>query len=70
MVMAIEGIVENGHIRLRDAVQLAENTRVYVIVADSPSLPTASIRSPRLANPQDAGDFQKRVVEMPPHADL
>jgi hypothetical protein len=68
--MAIEGIVENGQIRLRDAVHLADHTRVYVIVADLSDRPAAAIRSPRLANPQDAGDFRKHIVEMSPDAEL
>lgn len=62
LVTAIEGVVKNGKIRLREALSLAENTRVYVIVADtSPSLP-AQIHSPRLAHPTQAGNFRKQIV--------
>lgn len=67
-VTAIEGIVENGRIRLRDAVSLVENTRVYVIFADSLLSPTPKAPSPRLAHPQDADDFRKRIVEVPSDA--
>ncbi len=35
LINAIEGVVENGRIRLREDVSLPENTRVYVIVAES-----------------------------------
>lgn len=70
MVMAMEGIVENGRIRLQDAVHLAEHTRVYVIVADAAHPPATAIRSPRFVNPQDANDFRKRIVETPPNAEL
>jgi len=70
MVKAIEGIVENGHIRLRDSVQLAEHTRVYVIVAEPPLHPAATVRSPRFVNPDDAADFTKRIVEAPSDAEL
>lgn len=63
-VTAIEGIVENGQIRLREEVSLPENTRVYVIVADLHLGPSARIRTPRLAHPEQAKDFRKQVVEV------
>ena len=65
LVTAIEGVVENGRIRLREEVSLAENTRVYVIVADMHTGPSVHIRTPHLAHPQQAGDFRKQIVEMP-----
>ena len=68
LVTAIEGIVENGKIRLREDVSLAENTKVFVIVADLNALPQARVRTPRLAHPQQAADFRKQVVEPPPKA--
>ena len=58
VITAIEGIVENGAIRLREKVSLAENTRVYVIVAEGATVPTAQIRSPRLAKPEQAAEFR------------
>jgi len=72
LVNAIEGVVENGRIRLREEVSLAENTRVYVIVADqqmSQSLP-GHVRTPRLAHAGQAGDFRKQVVEIRADAKL
>jgi hypothetical protein len=69
-VTAIEGVVENGRIRLREAVSLAENTKVYVIVADMPAGPLPRIHSPRLAHPEQAGDFRKQIVEVPGDAQL
>ena len=65
LVTALEGVVENGRIRLREVVSLAENTRVYVIVADMLASPSAQIHSPRLAHPEQAGDFRKQIVEIP-----
>jgi hypothetical protein len=70
MVMAIEGVVENGKIRLRDEISLAENTRVFVIVADALSSPSARIYSPRLMHPEQAGDFRKVIVEIPGDANV
>ncbi len=63
-VTAIEGVVENGRIRLREDVSLAENTRVYVVVADMFPDPSVHVRTPHLANPGQAGDFRKKVVEI------
>jgi hypothetical protein len=70
LVTAIEGVVENGRIRLREEVSLAENTKVYVIVADMHTSPSVHIRTPRLAHPEQAGDFRKQVVEIPADAKL
>lgn len=69
-VRAIEGIVEDGKIRLREAVSLAENTRVYVIVTDAPAGPAARVYSPRLAHPEQAREFRKVIVEIPTDAQL
>jgi len=62
-VTSFEGIVENGRIRLEPAVQLPENTRVYVLVPNLPTMPTARVSSPRLLHPEQAGDFTMEVVE-------
>jgi hypothetical protein len=60
----IEGIVENGQIRLLENVRLPENTRVFVVIAENnPSRPPR-IYSPRLAHPEQAADFVKRVSEV------
>lgn len=67
---AIEGVVENGTIRLREDVSLPEKTRVYVIIADSRPIASASVRTPRLARREQAGDFRKQIVEASPDARL
>lgn len=69
-VSTLEGIVENGHIRLPDNVTLPDNTRVYVVVPDVEAVPRAYVRSPRLAHPEQAADFAKRVVEVGADAEL
>ena len=69
-VTAIEGIVENGRIRLCHEVSLPENARVYVIVADLPAQPVARVFSPRLAHPEQAVEFRKQVLEVPSDARL
>lgn len=61
---SIEGIVENGQIRLLENVQLAENTRVYVVVAEGEASRPAHVYSPRLSHPHEASDFVKQVFEV------
>ena len=64
---AIEGFVENGAIRLRENVSLPENTRVFVIIdgfAGAGAAPSARVRTPRLAIPEESRDFRKRIVEV------
>jgi hypothetical protein len=62
VVTTIEGIVENGNIRLREPVSLPENARVYVVVPDVPPKKTAHVRSPHIVYPQDAAKFQKQAA--------
>ncbi|MBI3948366.1 MAG: hypothetical protein HY321_20795 [Armatimonadetes bacterium] len=67
-VITLEGVVEHGQIRLADNIQLPDQTRVYVIVPDAQIEQTARIVSPRLAHPEQAGDFQMQVMEGPDDA--
>lgn len=62
-ITAFEGVVENGRIRLEEDVRLPEQTRVVVVVPETPvSARTAHIASPRLASPpEDAQDFVLEV---------
>jgi len=69
-VSTLEGIVENGCIRLRGNVMLPDNTRVYVVVPDFEAVPQAHVYSPRLAHPEQAADFAKQVVEVVDDAQL
>jgi hypothetical protein len=62
-VTTIEGIVENGQIRLPSSVRLPERAKVYVIVPDAEVSSVAYVGSPRLAHPEQAFDFEKAVVE-------
>jgi hypothetical protein len=60
----IEGVVEDGRVRLNVKITLAENTKVYVIVLDAPVREIVHIRSPRLANAGQASLFRKRVFDI------
>lgn len=58
-----EGVIENGRVKLSGDVGIPENTRVYVLVPGSDSASIANIPSPRLANPAQQKEFEKRVIE-------
>jgi hypothetical protein len=63
-IPAIEGVVQNGQIRLLNNVTLPENTKVYVVAPDLASIGSARISSPRLAHPKRTGDFVKEVLDV------
>jgi hypothetical protein len=69
-VTTIEGVVENGQIRLPAAVRLPERTKVYVIIPDVEVQGVAYIGSPRLVHPEQAADFAKEVFEEPSDGEL
>lgn len=69
-ILAVEGRVENGQIRLPDSVALPEHTKVYVIIPDMESGPPARVYSPRLRHPEQADDFTKVILEAPADAEL
>lgn len=69
-VSTYEGVVENGKIRLKSGVQLPESTTVYVIVPDTTTESVVHVYSPRLANPEQAKDFKKEIIEVLPDAEL
>lgn len=62
--MFLEGIVENGQIKLDPDVRLPDGAKVYIVIPDS-ELETNvfHLRSPRLARPEQAADFEMEVVE-------
>ena len=69
-ILTLEGIVENGQIRLRDQVTLPEHTKVYVVIPDVETVPQAHVYSPRLVHPEQAADFAKQVLEVSADAEL
>jgi hypothetical protein len=69
-ILTIEGIVENGQIRLRDNVTLPERTKVYVVIPDVETALQAYIYSPRLVHPEQAADFAKQIIEVSADAEL
>ena len=67
-MLTVEGVFENGRIRLSDSLALPEHTKVYVIIPDVEAKPLAY--SPRLVRPEQAKDFTKQIIEVPPDAGL
>jgi len=69
-IVAYEGVVEQGQIRLKAGVRLPEKTQVYVIVPDVQIKQSAGIVSPRLAHPEQVADFELEVIEEPSDASV
>ena len=69
-ILTLEGIVEDGQIRLRDNVTLPEHTKVYVVIPNVGTVPQAHVYSPRLVHPQQAADFAKQIIEVAADAEL
>ncbi len=63
-ISTIEGIVQNGQIRLLGDVTLPENAKVYIVIPNLEAAPSARIFSPRLLHPEQASDFAKQVIEV------
>ena len=61
-VMAIEGVVDHGMIRLATDTILPDGTRVYAIVPDTLSAVPARLSSPHLARREDAADFTMKIA--------
>ena len=69
-VLALEGIVDRGLIRLPSDVKLPDRTKVYIIVPASRPYQKAHLYSPRPADPKQARDFVMEVSEERDDADL
>jgi hypothetical protein len=62
-IATFQGFVENGQVRLVDNVRLPEKATVFVVVPGAEISNAIWARSPRLAHPEQAGDFKKEVIE-------
>jgi hypothetical protein len=62
--MFMEGIVENGQIRINSDVKLHHGTKVYLVIPDIElEKYGVHLRSPRLTHPEQDADFEMEVVE-------
>jgi len=62
--MFLEGVVENGQIKLNSDIRLPDGAKVYLVIPDIElENNVIHLRSPRLAHPEQATDFEMEVVE-------
>ncbi len=68
-IATYEGVVEKGKIRLKSAVRLPENAKVYVVVTDSETEGKKVVRllTPRLAHREQASHFKMQVSREKPN---
>ena len=59
----IEGVVENGRVRLIGEVSLPEKTKVVVVVPENTTR-KARIMSPRLVDKSRLKDFEREIIEI------
>ena len=69
-IITLEGVIDNGQVRLKDNVHLPDNTKVYVVVPDIQVEEVARVYSPHLAHPKDAADFKLEVTQDSSNANL
>jgi hypothetical protein len=69
-VVALEGVVDQGQIRLQTDIRLPERTKVYVVVPAIRIEQVVHLFSPRLAHPEQAADFKMEVVKESTDASL
>lgn len=69
-VMTLEGVVEQGQIRLNSNVRLKEHTKVLVVVPDYGPDETRRIVSPRLVRADQLVDFEMEIIEGAADANL
>ena len=69
-VLTIEGIVDNGQIKLTPDVRLPDHIKVYVVVPDMKIEQDVHLFSPRLKNPEEATEFEMEVIEESSDASL
>lgn len=62
-VMTLEGVVEQGQIRLSPYVRLKDHTKVLVVVPDFRTDETRRVVSPRLVYADQLADFEMEVIE-------
>ena len=61
-IVTYRATVENGQIKLPDAINLPEHAEVFVVVLGVEASAVSRISSPRLAYPEQASEFVKDVL--------
>jgi hypothetical protein len=69
-VVALEGIIERGQVRITPDVRLPDKIKVYVIIPGIQIERVAHVFTPHLAHPEQVTDFELEIVEDPSYARL
>ena len=69
-IITLEGITENGQIRLKSNVRLQDNIKVYVVVPGIEVEQVGHMHTPHLAHPEQAADFRMEIIEETPGANV
>jgi hypothetical protein len=69
-ITTYEGIVENGKVRLKPGIHLPDKTKVYVVVPGAQKEQPTQVKTPHLAHPEQASDFEMEISEENPYAGL
>ncbi|HLM54718.1 MAG TPA: hypothetical protein VK422_01225 [Pyrinomonadaceae bacterium] len=60
--MFLEGVVEDGQIKINSNVKLPDRTKVYIVIPDSELKKSGVyLHAPRLAHPDQAADFEMEM---------
>lgn len=62
-VRTLEGVVQDGQIRLPSDIRLPDNTKVYIVIPSQELTSVAQLTRPRLARPEQIADFALECVE-------
>lgn len=63
-ITTIQGVIENGQVKLTEAVEISEKTVVYVVVPSVQLSQAARIRSPRAVGREELESLEREVIEL------
>lgn len=63
-VTTIQGVVENGQIKLSEAIEIPDETIVYVVVPTVQPRRVARVMSPRAVRPEKLENLEREVIEL------
>ncbi len=63
-VITIQGVIENGQIKLTETIEIPEKTVVYVVVPNIEPKRNPRIMSPHLVDKDRMNDFEREIIEL------
>ena len=63
-VTTIQGVIENGQVKLSEAIQIPEKSIVYVVVPDVQPSRVVRVMSPRAVRPEKLEDLEREMIEL------